>query len=129
MSSSSSASVSTGKSFPLLHLIEHARKGGLERQRFFHFIGTYEWILPVLQEARKLVFPEELGNGRYVRPPVRWPTLQVCENGCNARLVKNLDCILDIFVKISVEDALIHEVQSRSDVKQDPTEVMKLQRS
>ena len=36
--------------------------------------------------------------------------------------------ILDIFVEIGVEDALIHEVQTRADIEQDPTEIVKPQR-
>jgi hypothetical protein len=35
---------------------------------------------------------------------------------------------LDIFVEISIEDTLIHEVQSRADIKQHPAQIVKPQR-
>src|SRR5262249_2006589 len=111
----------------LLHLVEHVGKRRLERECLFDLISAYVGILAIFQEARKLMLAKKLGNRGQVRPPVLRPSFQVCENRGDASLVENRECVLDVFIEIGVKDALIHEVQPRTNVEQDPAEVMKLE--
>src|SRR5215472_8262262 len=95
-----------------LHLIEHFREGILQLQGLPDFIGAHVRIFPVFEKAGTLMFTKELDDRRHVRFPVLWPAFEVCKNRSDAGLVEELDRILDVLIKVGVEDALIHEVQS-----------------
>src|SRR5437763_10550615 len=71
---------------------------------------------------------KEFDNFWNICPPVLRPSLEVCENRGNAGLVEERDRILKVLVEIGVEDTLIHKVQPRSDVEQNPAEIMELKR-
>ena len=63
-----------------------------------------------------------------VRLPVLRPTFEVDEHRGDAGLDEQRHRVLEIFVEIGVEDALIHEVHARADIEQHPAEVVQLQR-
>src|SRR5215471_11281097 len=126
MSSSSSVTLSTDRS---LHLIEHGGERRLQLQSFLDLVGAHVGILTVLQEARTLVFPEELDDAVRVGLPVLRPALEVHEYGGDSGLEEDRERVLEILVEIGIEDPLIHEVQARADVEQDPTEIVELERS
>src|SRR5690348_12084895 len=61
--------------------------------------------------------------------PILWKAFKIGEHGGDSRLAEQLHCVFGVFVEVRVEDALILEVQSRSDVGQHPAEVVQPQRS
>src|SRR3954454_16383108 len=109
-----------------LHLVEHVRKVRLDLERFLDFVGAHVGILAVFQEAWALVLANELDEGRSIRLPVRRKALEVLEDGVDAVLRKERHSILGVFVKIGVEDALIHEIGLPFDREENPAQVVQL---
>ena len=60
--------------------------------------------IPVLEEARTLMFPEKLDEGRGVRPPVSWKALELLEDGVDARLREESNGVLGVLVEVRIED-------------------------
>src|SRR5262249_35937731 len=112
-----------------LHLVEHVGKRRLQLERLLDLFGGDKGVLPVFQEARALVFAKELADGGQVRLPVLQPSLELEECRRYARLGEEGHRILEVLVEIGVEDALVHEVETRADVEEDPAEIVKSQRS
>src|SRR5437762_3604512 len=110
-----------------LHLIEHVRESRLELERFLDLVGAYVRVFAVFEEARALVLTEERDDCRHVRLPVLRPSFEVYENRGDAGLDEESHGILEVFVEIGVEDALILEVQPLADVEQHPAQVVEPQ--
>src|SRR6266446_446646 len=110
-----------------LHLVEHVREGRLELERFLDFVGTHVGILTVFQEAWTLMLANELDERKSIRLPVRRKALEVFEDGINAVLREEGHSILGVFVKVGVEDALIHEVGLSLDREEHPAQVVQLE--
>src|SRR3954466_6860864 len=108
-----------------LHLVEHGGERTLDAQRLLHFIRGHIRIFSVFQKARPLVIAEELDHGCRVCLPVFGPTFQIYKYGRDAGRVEERYGVLKIFVEISIEDALVHEVQTRSYIEQNPAQIMK----
>ena len=70
---------------------------------------------------------KELGDSCNVRLPVFRSSAEIHKDCSDARRDEKRDYVLKIFVKIGIKDALIHELQSRSDVEQNPAEIVQLQ--
>ena len=60
---------------------------------------------------------EKFDDCRQICLPVVRPSFKIHEHGGDAGLDEQGDCVLEVFVKIGIEDALIHEMQSRSDIE------------
>src|SRR3954466_1129261 len=120
MSSNSSISGS-------LHLVEHVRECGLQRQRLLDLLGADKRILAVFQETRALVVANELDEGRRIRLPVFGKTLQVFKHGADAELCEQSHCILGVLIEVGVEDTLIHEVSLTIDGKQNPPQIVQFE--
>src|SRR5215203_2574890 len=75
------------------------------------------------------MLPDEFDERVGVGLPVHREAFEVFENGVNAEAHKERDCVFCVLVEVGVENTLIHEVQSRTDVEQHPTKIMKLERS
>src|SRR5262245_17354342 len=84
-------------------------------------------MLTVFEEARAMVVAEELDAGRSIRPPVRWPALEVLKDRRDASAIKESYGILRIFVEVGVEDALIHHVEFSLDGEDQPFQVVRLE--
>src|SRR5262245_178150 len=108
----------------LLHLVERVGEGGFEPERLLDLVGGNVRILAVFQEARQLVLTEELDRRVHVRLPVLRPALEIGEHGRDAGLEKYGKSVLDVLVEVRVENALVHEMQSGTDVEQDPAQVV-----
>src|SRR3954452_5360157 len=112
----------------LLHLVERFRKGPFQLQGFLDFIAAHVRIFPILEKARTLMLVKELGDRGYVCLPVLRKSFEVCKNSRDARLGEEHDRVVNIFVKIGVENALIHEMQPRADIEKDPAKIVELER-
>src|SRR5947209_17132292 len=110
-----------------LHLVEHVREGRLELECFLDFVGTHVGILTVFQEAWALMLANKLDERRSIRLPVRRKALEVFEDGVDAVLREEGHSILGVFVKVGVEDALIHEVGLSLDREEHPAQVVQLE--
>src|SRR5215471_8644467 len=126
MSSSSSITLLPDRS---LHLVERFGERRLQLQSFLDLVGGHVGILTVFQEARPLVLTEKLDDGVLVGLPVLRPALEVHEDGGDSGLEEDRERVFQIFVEIGIEDPLVHEVQARADVEQDPAEIVELERS
>src|SRR3954470_16847427 len=94
-----------------LHVVEHRREGLFQCQRLLDFSSRHVRILPILEEARALVFADERDEGLRVRLPINRKSFELLENRVNARTLEQLDRILGVLIEIGIEDALIHEVR------------------
>src|SRR6516225_4375071 len=111
----------------LLHLVEHLRECCLYPQRLFHLIRAHIRVFTVFQEARALMISNVLDESRQVRFPILREALQIREHRSNAGLKKDLERILEVLVEIRVENTLVHEVQPRPYIEQDPPKIMEAQ--
>ena len=95
-------------------------------ERLLHFVCSDIRIFSVFQKAWPLVVAQELGSrpARFVFQSFG-PAFQIHEYGCDAGLHEKRHGILEILVKVGIENALIHEVQAGADIEQDPAEVVK----
>jgi hypothetical protein len=73
------------------------------------------------------MFAHKFDEGRGVRLPIRRETLKIFEDCIDTGLFKESDCILGIFIKVSIEYALVHEICIAADVEEDPSQVVKLE--
>ena len=80
-----------------------------------------------LHEFAHALLANELDEGWSIRLPVRRKALEVFEDGVDAVLRKECHSILGVFVKIGVEDALIHEVGLPFDREENPAQVVQLE--
>src|SRR5262252_978584 len=119
MSSSSSMRSSpgckaSGEAAASLHLVEHLGERPLELERLLDLFRADVRVLTVFEEARPLVLVEELRDREHVRLPVLGPAFEVGEDRVDARRVEDLEGVLDVLVEVGVEDALVHEVETRA---------------
>src|SRR5205809_1776216 len=110
-----------------LHLVQHVRERRLQFQRLLDFVGAHVGILAVFQEARALMFPDELDERRGVRFPVLGEAIQIFKDGVDAVFRKKSHCVLGVLVEVRVEDALVHEVGFPLDVEEHPAQVVQLE--
>src|SRR5215813_7478086 len=74
------------------------------------------------------MFPDKLNERIRIGLPVHRKPFEVFKDSAHAKAQEQGHCVFSVFVEVSVEDSLIHEVQSVADVEQHPTKIMKLQR-
>src|SRR5271170_3645212 len=120
MSSNSSMSGS-------LHLVQHVRECGLQRQRLLDLLGADKWILAVFQETRALVLANVLDESRRIRLPVFGKAFEVFKNGTDTESCEQRHGILGVLIEVGVEDTLIHKVGFAIHGKQYPPKVMELE--
>src|SRR5262249_30033329 len=111
---------------PLLHQVEHIAERFSEFQRFLDFVGRDIWIFAILEKAMALMFPEKFVNSWRICFPVFRESFKVFKNSVNPRFLENRYRVLYVLVKICIENALIHEMQSRADVEHYPAQVVQL---
>ena len=70
----------------------------------------------------------EFNECRRVGLPIHRETFQIFERGADPETGEQGNGIFGIFVKVSVENPLIHEICFATDVKQDPSQVVKSER-
>src|SRR5262249_45383593 len=127
-SSSNMGPLRTRSRRPLLHVVEDIRKVALHRQRLLDLGRGDEWILPVFEEAGTLV-RAEIGDERGdVGLPVSREPLELLEDRVDAGAGEEGDGVLGVLVEVRVEDALVHEIRVRTDVEEDPPQVVELER-
>src|SRR5260370_28245790 len=71
---------------------------------------------------------KELNHSRKICFPIVRPALQVHEYRGDAGFQEECYGIFKVFVEIGIEDALVHEMRSRTDVKNNPAKVMQSER-
>src|SRR5262249_49383379 len=104
------------------------------RQRCFHLKGllylvsTDERILAIFQKTWALMLAHEFCEGRGVRFPVRRKALKIFKDGVDAGLLEKSDCVFSIFVKVRIENSLIHKVRVAANIEENPSQVMKPER-
>jgi hypothetical protein len=69
----------------------------------------------------------EFYEGRRVRLPVCRKTLKIFEDRVDAGFLEESDRVLGIFVEVSIEYALVHEIGIAADVEENPSQVVKLE--
>ena len=106
-----------------------AAKGRLELQSFLDFFATHVGMLAVFEEARALVFAEELDDGRRIGRVVRWPSLKGLKGRLDTRLSEEHRGVFAVFIEIGIEDALIHHVALPLDGEDQPPQVVCLEYS
>ena len=111
----------------LLHLVEHRGERRLEPERLLDLVGAHVGILPVFEEARALVLPDEFDEGRGVRLPIFGEPFEVLEDRVDAVFREERHGVLGVLIEVGVEDALIHEVRLRTDVEEHPAQVVQLE--
>src|SRR5690349_5716320 len=111
-----------------LHLVERFRKRFLQLEGFLDLISRDIRILPVFKEARAVMFANKFDECRHVRLPVLRKSFEVLENRVYAKCGEQRYRVIDIFIEINVEDALVHEVLVLAYIEQDPAQVVELQR-
>src|SRR3954471_6184244 len=89
----------------LLHLVEQGGHGAFHLQGLFDLVGCDIRVFAVLQEARALVFANELDEGWRIRFPVEWESFEVLEHGVDASLGEELDRVFGVFVEIGIENS------------------------
>jgi hypothetical protein len=112
----------------LLHLVKHRGQSCLHLESLLYLVGGDERILTIFEKAWALMFAHELDECRGVRLPIHREALKIFEDGVNAGLFKESDCIFCIFVKVSIEYALVHEIRIAADVEENPSQVVELER-
>jgi hypothetical protein len=58
--------------------------------------------------------------------PVQGESFKVFKGGCDARLAKQHHRILGVLIEVSIEDALVLEIQVVADIEQLPPQKMQL---
>src|SRR4029077_10976668 len=81
-----------------------------------------------IPETRTLVLAHKFYERRSVGLPIHRETFQILERGADPETGEQGNGIFGIFVKVSVENPLIHEIRFATDVKEDPSEVVKSER-
>ena len=112
----------------LLHLVEHLGEGLLHPEGLLDFVARHVRVFAVLEEARTLMFADEIYERRCVRSPVRGKPFELLEDGIDTSRLEQLNRVLGVLVEIGIENTLVHEVFLLTDVEEHPPEVMKLQR-
>src|SRR5262249_25919152 len=110
----------------LLHQIEHIAERFFKFQCFLDLVGRDIWIFAILEKTMALMFPEKFVNGWRICFPVFRKSLEVFKNSVNPRFLENRYRVLYVLVKICIENALIHEMQSRAEVEHYPPQVVEL---
>ena len=110
-----------------LHLIEHIGERRLELESLLDFVGAHIRILAVFEEARALVFTNELDERWRIRLPIRRKVLEVFEDRSEAEIREEAHRVLCVFVEVGVEDALIHEVGLPFYREENPAQVMQFE--
>src|SRR4029077_10063114 len=110
-----------------LHLVKHARESRFELECLLDFVGTGIRILAVFEEARALMFTNELDERWCIRLPVRRKALEVFKDRSDAEIREEAHRVLCVFVEVGVEDALIHEVGLPFYGEENPAQVMQLE--
>ena len=67
-----------------MHLVEHAREGGLELECLLDLVGAHIGIFPVFKETRALVLTNELDELLRLGLPIFREPFEVFEDGINA---------------------------------------------
>jgi hypothetical protein len=112
---------------PLLHLVKHRGQTCFHLQRLLYFVGGNERILTIFEEARALMFAHEFDECGGIRFPIQWEALKIFEDCINTGLLEESDCVLGIFVEVSIEYPLVHEIRVAADVEQDPSQIMEFE--
>ena len=111
-----------------MHLIKHCGQRCFHSKRLLYFVSTDERILTIFQEAWALMFAHKFDECGSVGLPIHRETFQIFERGTDPETGEQGNGIFGIFVKISVENPLIHEIRFATDVKEDPSQVVKSER-
>src|SRR3954452_2022336 len=111
----------------LLHLVEQGGHGAFHLQGLFDLISCDIRVFAILQEARALVFADELDEGWRIRFPVDREPFEVFEHGVDASLGKELDSVFSVFVEIGIENSLVHKIRVFANVEEHPAQIMQLQ--
>src|SRR5436305_6508741 len=120
--------VAPGRKWSLLHQVEHFGKLRFELQTLLNFVCCCIGILTVFQKARTLVFAKEVDECWYVRLPVLGKAFKVLEDCVYSDLFKQGYGIFSVLVKICIEDALVHEVRVRSNIEENLSQIVRLER-
>src|ERR1700722_238152 len=99
---------------------------------------TVEWIAPSTVMGSKfcvwpvrpllpLMFAYEFNECRSVRLPIHREAIEVFEDCIDAGLFKESDCVFGVFIEVSIEYPLVHEIRVATDVEEDPSQVVKLE--
>src|SRR5580700_3759766 len=104
---------------PLLHLVKHRGQTCLHLEGLLYFVGSDERILTIFEKARALMFADEFNESRSVGLPIHRETFQILERGADPETGEQGNGIFGIFVKVSVENPLIHEIRFATDVEED----------
>ena len=73
------------------------------------------------------MFAHKFNKGRRVRLPIRREPIKIFKDRIDAGLFKKSDCIFGIFIEVSIEYPLVHEIRIAADVEEDPSEVVELE--
>src|ERR1700683_1297086 len=111
-----------------LHLIQHSGQSRLHFESLLYLVSGDERILTIFEKARALMFAHEPNERWRVRFPIWREALKVLEDCIDAGLFKESDCIFGIFIKVSIEYALVHEIRISTDLEKDPSQVVELER-
>ena len=74
------------------------------------------------------MFAHEFNECRSVRLPIHREALKIFEDCIDAGLFKERDCVFGIFIEVSIEYPLVHEIRIAADVEEDPSQVVELER-
>ena len=99
---------------------------------------TVEWIAPSTVMGSKfcvwpvrpllpLMFAYEFNECRSVRLPIHREAIEVFEDCIDAGLFKESDCVFGVFIEVSIEYPLVHEIRVAADVEEDPSQVVELE--
>jgi hypothetical protein len=91
--------------FLLLHLIEHFRKRVPDLNSLHNLDARDIRIFRVFHERRRLMFAGELGECSRVFSPIFRKSFQLFEHGGDSRLLEQHHRVVDVFVKVGVENA------------------------
>ena len=100
---------------------------------------TVEWIAPSTVMGSKfcvwpvrpllpLMFAYEFNECRSVRLPIHREAIEVFEDCIDAGLFKESDCVFGVFIEVSIEYPLVHEIRVAADVEEDPSQVVESER-
>src|SRR2546430_9283104 len=120
--------VAPGRKWSLLHQVKHFGELRFELQTLLNFVCCCVGILTVFQKARTLVFAKEVDECWHVRLPVLGKAFKVLKDCVHSDLFEQGYCILGVLVEICIEDSLVHEVRVLSNIEENPSQVVKLER-
>ena len=112
----------------LLHLVKHGGQSCLHLEGLLYLVGSDERILTIFEKAWALMFAHEFDECRSVRLPIHREALKIFEDRVDAGLFEESDCVFGIFVEVSIEYPLVHEIRIAADVEEDPSQVVKPER-